>query len=151
LSAETLDKSLWTDSAANAATAPFLSEPGAPLISTTTHSAATFASVKKFPPLDAWWTDASTWWSMSGTSAFGLALTSAGSIPADFNQLHPALAHLWAANCTALQLKLVTAGATIDHVISPDPGHPALVLPTMLPCPHTMGYQSARSSPPISN
>jgi hypothetical protein len=72
---------------------------------------------------------------MSGTSAFALALISTSSIPADFDQLHPALAHLWAANCTALQLKLVTAGATINHVISPDPGHPALVLPTMLPLP----------------
>jgi hypothetical protein len=37
--------------------------------------------------------------------------------------------------CRAPQLKLVTAGATINHVISPDPGQPALVLPTMLPFP----------------
>jgi hypothetical protein len=71
---------------------------------------------------------------MSGTSTFGLVLTSTGSISANFDQLHPALAHLWAANCT-LQLKLVTARATVNHMISPNPGQPALLLPTMLPLP----------------
>ncbi len=135
LSTETINQSVWTDSAANAATAPFTLEPGTPIIGTTAHSATTFAAADKFPPLDAWWTDSTTWWSMSGTSAFGLSLVSTSSIPADFAQLHPALAHIWAANCPALQLKLAAASATIDHVISPDPGHPALVLPTMLPLP----------------
>ena len=44
-------------------------------------------------------------------------MTSADTIPADFDQLHPALACLWAANCANLQLKLVAAGATdVNHV-----------------------------------
>ena len=135
LSAETLSKPLWTDSAANAATAPFQTEPGTPFLGTTAHSASIFAKTNKFPALEAWWSDPTTWWSMSGTAAFQLAMTSSAKIPADLDQHHPALAHLWAANCTDLQIKLVAAGATIDHEFLPDPGDPALILPAMLPLP----------------
>jgi hypothetical protein len=135
LSSEPLTPSLWTDTTANAATAPFPLAPGTPLLGTTTHSATNFATADKFPPLDTWWTDSSTWWSMSGSTAFGLSLTSTSAIPTDFAQSHPALAHLWAANCTAMQLQLAAAGATVGHVISPDPNQPALVLPAMLPLP----------------
>ena len=102
LSPDTLAPSLWTDSAANAATASFHSEPGIPLIGTTDHSASTFAGASKFPTLEAWWSDPTTWWAISGSDTFHLVMTSADTIPADFDQLRPALAHLWAANCMAL-------------------------------------------------
>ena len=135
LSTETLSKPLWTDSAANAATAPFQTEPGTPLIGTTAHSVKPLAKANKFPALDAWWADPTTWWSMSGTTAFELALTSSNNISADFAQHHPALAHLWAATGHDLQIKLAAAGATVDHAVLSDPGTPALVLPAMLPLP----------------
>jgi len=76
---------------------------------------------------------------MSGSQAFQLAMASADTIAADFDQRHPALAHIWAANCTALQTKLAAAGANVDHELLPDPGKPALVLPAMLPLPRHHG------------
>jgi hypothetical protein len=57
--------------------------------------------------------------------------------PANFDQeRHPALAHLWAANCADLQSKLVAVGATVDHTaLLPLPGEAALVLSAVLPLP----------------
>jgi hypothetical protein len=85
---------LWTNSAANAAAAcPFhqWTKPGTPLIGTAAHSALTFAKATQFPALEAWWSDPTAWWSMSGTTAFKLAMTSSNKIPADFDQRQPAL------------------------------------------------------------
>jgi hypothetical protein len=55
-----LAPSSWTNSAANAAAAPFHSEPGAPFIGNAARSASTFAATTKSPPLEARWSDPAT-------------------------------------------------------------------------------------------
>jgi hypothetical protein len=130
-----LPGSLWTDSATNAATAPFQHEPGSPFLGTTAHSADALAPDHKFPSLDEWWSLASTWWSMSGATAFRPVISQSLVAP-DLRQTHPSLEPLCAATLHALRDRLSHLQPE-EYSLPAEPNDqaPALLLPTMLPLP----------------